>query len=368
MSKTIEKSLSPSPFIDMANVLHERWINWVLTSQVPIAPVNATHNLNTKELGLRLMHGAITRLACTKDAQSQLHLLLRLVTVLDASHAAYPLDSSNGNLLVVWVHGLFESAVCDVDMAVQTAIHDVTRWLLTQGKFDPREWDNKNNRSCIEYVKRILKSSQYINPRIDRILRTRMFWQTLVYLSTSCWDEICMDICSLMRSFTRCAREQVWWFFDECAPHMCSSKATSMLRSTYNFRLDSDLESRIRLTAYAVQHGAVLPNPHIPHSTLHLLVAAVQDPILSTDILRLPASIFVRLAPLAATWPARAWEYESLVDGRALIAREQSPSDEIAYACGLHLWQTWRKHGHSALSSSHLIPDLASLVFEFLNP
>jgi hypothetical protein len=344
------------------------WVHTVLFGQEPLTHVEATHNLNIHGLGLRLIHQASHRLFPCDNKSAR--MAQRLLTVLDASHTAYPLEPTRGNLLVAWVYNILNPRYDKQDCHItEKAIHDVTRWLMMHGRFDAMERDVDSGRGCLELASIMI--DKYVAGL--RWIIPRGFWQTLADLAPHGSGPLVKHVCCKFFSLKPRIREDAWLFLNKCKSYVSRTQSpwvTRVLQHIHKpgfrsrFKLDTCIQTCMRMSAYLILCGATLPDPTSPNPTMHLLNATTRDPILATRILKVPSTLLAELAPIAAAWPARAWEDTSYIDGRALF---NTSSKHYARACGSYLWETWRTGAHHALDA-HLISDLASLTLEFLSP
>jgi hypothetical protein len=255
---------------------------------------------------------------------------------------------------------------------VETAVHDVTQWLLAHGNFDPFEKEKDNGRSCIYHA---VKAIGRYTIGVESILDHGMFWHTLAYLAPffgttlvgSVYYNVTIYVNTRESFFYRrksVPADYAWWFLDACVPYMRahSNWATDMFQGMEKSN-SLFLDTRIRLAAYLIRCSAKLPHHTNPNLTLHLLVTAMRDCVLATQLLCLPESLLAELAPIAATWPAHAWMCHSLVDGSEFATPFKA--DEAEQACGAHLWYTWSTGARLALGQ-HMIPDLADMTLGFL--
>jgi hypothetical protein len=285
--------------------------------------------------------------------------LLRTLKTLYAAHAQHSIKE---RFLNSWLQEVVNPRMCSDDaIAIQTDVDDVTRWLVSM--------------TCQEDIQRCANSAiSLINSHAMLIvtkprLKQRIFWNTLVILAPYAWTRISLSIHNLLLRpwHDPVLDTAAWWFFDTCAPLQtcaCSEWTTDQIfRLITDYFWHENLTVRMRLIAYLVQYGAVLPVHYtIPSNiVLHLFTLAIQDRVLAVDILALPESMVDALT--TTTWPAHAWMCDSLHDGSAMLCLLNS--EPVMKACGAHLWQVWRTQAHVALIP-HMISDLANLTLGYL--
>jgi hypothetical protein len=359
--------------MEIAAADRREWIARVLMGDGPLALSDATRDLNVfRDSCMDAVHLLSTSIRLLKG--TDLHcipvMMQRLVCVLDASHAAYSFHSAAMfDLLIFWFDNLFllYTKRTITSKAVEASIHSVTQWLLAHDKVDPTKIASVTRTTTF-----IRDSMWAITHNDSQSLEQGIFWTTLICMVPYFWPEISARVCHMLLQpdyyVSSHILDHTWHFLLECAPYIRRNPTLMMKALFFSETWYLHLDMRLRLAVYLLRCGAVSSLPKMTESNqiLHLLAVAAHDSVLAADILFLPAPIIDDLRSCGVKWPARAWEYEPLIDGQALISlASTSKGDATTHACGVHLWSTWQAAAQGVLTL-YMIPDLARLTLAWM--